>query len=239
MAYTRSRLASLPPRFYEELSSSLITIPFLGKLKDENLQNLSPLTRIYSTSFSQPTNEFKGTLLSCLDLVYYCDAADKTKPYNEWRGRLDGNEETNTLRFISEICAGFYVKLNTNSKPIKDKTSYAVLYAFRPWSSHFGEPKLAVKEMKDGKMIEDAPLKNIKADQIVAICGPTNSLCEAVVAWLQTNMGACFDGIRTTVPLASGATDVARALEESLGILGTATLRERYVTNMRAHMEKL
>ena len=109
------------PRLYEELSRSLITIPFLGKLKDENLQNLEPHARIYPTGFSQPTNEFKGTLLSCLDLVY-CDSADKTKPYNEWRGQLDDNEETNTLRFISEICAGYYVKLNTNNKPIKDKT---------------------------------------------------------------------------------------------------------------------
>ena len=93
--------------------------------------------------------------------------------------------------------------------------------------------------MKDGKMINDAPLKNIKADQIVAIGGLTNSLCEAVVAWLQANTGACFDGIRTTVPMASGATDVARALEESLGILDNGSLRERYVTNMRAHMDKL
>ena len=114
-----------------------------------------------------------------------------------------------------------------------------MLYAFRPWSSHFGEPQLAMKEMKDGKMIKDAPLKNIKADQIVAIGGLTNSLCEAVGAWLQANMGACFDGIRTTIPLASGAADVARALEESLGILGTVTLRERYATNVRAHMDKL
>ena len=98
----------------------LIIILFLGKLKDENLQNLEPHARIYPTGFSQPTNEFKGTLLSCLDLAY-CDATDETKPYSEWRGRLDGNEETNTLRFISKIGAGYYVKLNTNRKPIKNR----------------------------------------------------------------------------------------------------------------------
>ena len=32
---------------------------------------------------------------------------------------------------------GYYAKLNTNSKPMKEKTSYAVLYAvlyaLRPW----------------------------------------------------------------------------------------------------------
>ena len=33
--------------------------------------------------------------------------------------------------------------------------------------------------------------------------------------------------------------DVARALEGSLGYLNPKTLRERYVTNMRAHAEEL
>ena len=93
--------------------------------------------------------------MSCVDLVY-CDKADKTKPYNELRGRLGGNEETNTLRFISDISMGYYVKLSTNSKPMKEKTSYAVLYAFRPRRSDFDEPEFAVKEMKDDKIIEDA-----------------------------------------------------------------------------------
>ena len=50
-----------------------------------------------------------------------------------------------TKRFISETCAGYYAKLNTNCKPMKDKTSFAVLYAYRPWSGHFGEPQLAVR----------------------------------------------------------------------------------------------
>ena len=59
-------------------------------------------------------------------------------------------------------------------------------------------------------MINDAPLKNIKADQIVAIGGLTNSLCEAVVAWLQANMSACFDGIRTTATTTAGAAAVGR-----------------------------
>ena len=80
---------------------------------------------IYPTEFSPPPSEFRATLLSCVGLVY-CNAADKTKPYNELRGRLGGSEETNTLRFISEIRVGYCVKLNTNSKPIKEKTSYAV-----------------------------------------------------------------------------------------------------------------
>ena len=33
--------------------------------------------------------------MSCVDLVY-CDEADETKPYNDVRGRLGDNEETNT-----------------------------------------------------------------------------------------------------------------------------------------------
>ena len=65
---------------------------------------------------------------------------------------------------------------------MQDKTSWAVLYAFRPWGGHFGEPQLAVMEMKEGRMIKDAAVKHIKADQIVAIGGLTNSLCDAVTA---------------------------------------------------------
>ena len=107
--------------------------------------------------------------------------------------------------------------------------------AFRQWRSGFGEPELAVKEMKDGKMTKDAPLKVVKAAQIVAIGGLTNSLCEAVHAWLKANMGVCFDGIRTTETTTSGATDVSRTLEESVGILDKKTLCERYVTNTCAH----
>ena len=73
------------PRFYEHCPRSLLTLPFLGKLKVDDLQNIEPRARIYPTVFNQPPGEFKGTLLSCVDLVY-CDAADKTKPYSEWRG---------------------------------------------------------------------------------------------------------------------------------------------------------
>ena len=222
------------PRLYEHKSRALLRVPFLGKLKDGDLQGLEPHKRIYLTGFSQPKGEFKGTHLSCVGILY-CDGADKTKPYNEWRGRLHHNEETNTKRFISEICAGYFVKLNTNCKPIKENTSYAVLYAFRPWSDRFGEPQLAVKEMKDGNMIKDVALKIIKADQLVAIGGLTNSLCDGVVAWLQANL-PCFK----SMPLAKGATaDVARALEGSLGVLNAKSLRERYVTNMRVYMDEL
>ena len=119
----------------------------------------------------------------------------------------------------------------------------AVLYAFRPWGSHFGEPQLAVMEMKKGEMIKNAPVRHIKADQIVAIGGLTNSLCDAVTAWLTANM-PCFKSIRTTEILAKGATarseaDVGRALEESLAVLSPKALRERYVTNMRAYMDEL
>ena len=159
----------------------MLTVPHMGKMKDDDLLGLEPHDRIYPASFYHPKGEFKGTLLCCIDLVY-CDGADKTKPYNEWRGTLHSTVEANTKRFISEICAGYYVKLNTNCKPMKDKTSFAVLYAFRPWSGHFGEPQLAVKEMKDGQMIKDVAPKFIKADQIVAIGGLTNSLCDAVTA---------------------------------------------------------
>ena len=56
---------------------------------------------------------------------------------------------------------------------------------------------------------------------------------------LQANL-PCFKSIRTTEPLAKGATaDVARALEESLGVLNAKSLRERYVTNMRVYMDEL
>ena len=37
-------------------------------------------------------------------------------------------------------------------------------------------------EMKEGQMIKGAPVKNVKADQIVAIGGLANSLCDAVTA---------------------------------------------------------
>ena len=135
---------------------------------------------------------------------------------------------------------GYYAKLNTNSKPMKEKTSYAVLYVFRPRRSDFGEPELAVKEMKDGKMIEDAPpLKFVTAMQIVAIGGLTNLLCDAAEAWLKANMGAYFDGIRTTGNIAAGAADVGRALEESLGILDKKQLHERYILHVRAYFGKV
>ena len=81
--------------------------------------------------------------------------------------------------------------------------------------------------------------KFIKADQIVAIGGLTNSLCDAVVEWLQANL-PCFKSIRTTEPLAKGGTaDVGRALEESLGVIDLKTMRARYVANMRAYMDEL
>ena len=67
---------------------------------------------------------------------------------------------------------GYYAKLNTNSKPMKEKIKYAVLCAFCPWRSDCGEPELAVKEMKDGKMTEDAPpLKLSKENKHLAVNG--------------------------------------------------------------------
>ena len=225
------------PRFYENNSRAAITVPFLGKLNSK-VENVDPHGRIYPTEFCQPLGEFKGMLLSCVVLVY-CDEADKTKPYNEFRGRLGDDEETNTLRFISDISRGYYVKLNTNSKPMKEKIQCAVLYAFRPWRSDCGELELTVRVMKDGKMIEVTPLKLAKATQIVAIGGLTNSLCDAVEAWLKTNMGACFGGIRTTGKTTAGAADFGRALGESLDILDKKQLRERYILNMRAHFGKV
>ena len=106
---------------------------------------------------------------------------------------------------------------------MKEKILWAVLYAFRPWGSHFGEPQVAVMEMKEGKMIQGATVKNVNASEIVAIGGLTNSLCVAVIAWLAANM-PCFKSIRTDEQLAKGPTarseaDVGRALEESLGVL--------------------
>ena len=120
---------------------------------------------------------------------------------------------------------------------------WAVLYAFRPWGSHFGEPQVAVMEMKDGKMIQGAPVKNVNASEIVAVGGLTNSLCNAVCAWLTDKM-PCFKSIRTEDQLAKGATarseaDVGRALEESLGVLNAKKMRERYVGNMRAYFTEL
>ena len=80
---------------------------------------------MFPTAFYQNKSEFKGmfkgTILSCVDLVY-CDGPDLTTPYNEWRGSQNRKPASNTKRFISEICAGYYVKLNTNSKPMKDKS---------------------------------------------------------------------------------------------------------------------
>ena len=105
------------PRLYEQKSRALLTVPFMGKLTDDDMQGLEPHARIYPTSFHQPKGEFKGTLLSCIGLLY-CDDADKAKPYNKWRGTLHRDEKTNTKRFISEICAGYSVKLNTNCKPM-------------------------------------------------------------------------------------------------------------------------
>ena len=86
-------------------------------------------------------------------------------------------------------------------------------------------------------------MKNVNASEIVAIGGLTNSLCNAVCAWLTANM-PCFKSIRTEEQLAKGATarseaDVGRALEESLGVLNPKKLRERYVVNMRAYTDEL
>ena len=74
-------------RYYEQKSRAMLTVPYMGKMKDDELIGIEPHDRIYPKSFYQSKGEFKGTLLSCLDLVY-CDGADKTKPYNKWRGTL-------------------------------------------------------------------------------------------------------------------------------------------------------
>ena len=126
---------------------------------------------------------------------------------------------------------------------MEDKTMWAVLYAFRPWASPFGEPQVAVMEMKEGKMVTGATVKHVNACDIVAVGGLTNSLCNAVCAWLTEKM-PCFKSIRTEEQLAKGATprseaDVGRALEESLGILDPALCRKRFVTNMRAYADEL
>ena len=229
-------------RFYEQKNRALMTVVHMGMFKDDELIGIEPHDRMFPTGFYQPKSEFKGTILSCVDLVY-CDGPDLTTPYNEWRGSHHTTAASNTKRFISEICAGYYVKLNTNSKPMKDKAMWAVLYAFRPWASPFGEPQVAVMEMKEGKMVKGATVKHVNACDIVAVGGLTNSLCNAVCAWLTENM-PCFKSIRTEEQLAKGATprseaDVGRALEESLGILDLALCRKRFVANMRAYADEL
>ena len=113
-------------RFYEQKTRAIMTVPYMGKVKNDDLIGIEPHDRMSPIGFYQPKGEFKGTILSCIDLVY-CDGADKATPYNEWRGTLHRTVEANTKRFISEICAGYYAKLNTNSKPMKEKTSWAVL----------------------------------------------------------------------------------------------------------------
>ena len=226
-------------RYYEQKNRAVMTVPHMGMMKDDELIGIEPHDRMFPAGFYQPkSDDFKGTILSCLDLVY-CDGADFATPYSEWRGTLHTNAAANTKRFISEICVGYYVKLNTNSKAMKDKTSWAVLYAFRPWASYFGEPQVAVMEMKEGKMIQGAPVKNVNASEVVAVGGLTNSLCVAVCAWLTANM-PCFKSIRTEEQLVKGATarseaDVGRALEERLGVLNAKKMRERYVVIMRAY----
>ena len=136
------------PRCYEHSLRSVITVPFLGEF-NSNVENTERHDRIFPTKFRQPKDEFKGMLLSCVDLVY-CDEEDKTKPHRNFGGQFT-DEETNTLRFISDISMGYYAKLNTNSTPMKKNTKYAVLYAFRPWRSDSGEPELTVKEMKTAR----------------------------------------------------------------------------------------
>ena len=229
-------------RFYEHHNRALMTVVHMGTYKDDALIGIEPHDRLYPTGFYQRKGEFKGTILSCVDLIY-CDGPDLSTPYNEWRGSQSDQPASNNKRFISEICAGYYVKLNTNSKPMKDKAMWAVLYAFRPWASPYGEPQVAVMEMKEGKMVKGAPVKHVNACDIVAVGGLTNSLCNAVCAWLTDNM-PCFKSIRTEEQLAKGATprseaDVGRALEESLGILDLALCRKRFVVNMRAYADEL
>ena len=234
------------PRYYEQRNRALMTVVHMGMFKDNELLGIEPHDQMFPTAFYQNKSEFKGmfkgTIMSCVDLVY-CDGPDLTTPYNEWRGSLHRTPARNTKRYISEICAGYYVKLNTNSKPMEDKTMWAVLYAFRPWASPFGEPQVAVMEMKEGKMVTGATVKHVNACDIVAVGGLTNSLCNAVCAWLTEKM-PCFKSIRTEEQLTKGATprseaDVGRALEESLGILDLELLRKRFVTNMRAYADEL
>ena len=122
------------PRYYEQRNRALMTVVHMGMFKDNELLGIEPHDQMFPTAFYQNKSEFKGTIMSCVDLVY-CDGPDLTTPYNEWRGSLHRTPARNTKRYISEICAGYYVKLNTNSKPMKDKTMWAVLYAFRPWAS--------------------------------------------------------------------------------------------------------
>ena len=234
-------------RFYEQKNRALMTVVHMGMFKDnELLGGTEPHDQMFPTAFYQNKSEFKGmfkgTILSCVDLVY-CDGPDSTTPYNEWRGSQNRKAASNTKRFISEICVGYYVKLNTNSKPMKDKAMWAVLYAFRPWASPYGEPQVAVMEMKEGKMVTGATVKHVNACDIVAVGGLTNSLCKAVCAWLTEKM-PCFQSIRTEEQLTKGATprseaDVGRALEESLGILDLELCRKRFVTNMRAYADEL
>ena len=48
------------PRFYEHRPRSVLTLPFLGKLKDGDLQNLEPHVRIYPTGFSRASSKARS-----------------------------------------------------------------------------------------------------------------------------------------------------------------------------------
>ena len=72
-------------RFYEQKTRAIMTVPHMGKMKDDDLTGIEPHDRMFPTGFYQPMGDFKGMILSCIDLVY-CDGADKATPYDEWRG---------------------------------------------------------------------------------------------------------------------------------------------------------
>ena len=67
-------------RFYEQKTRAIMTVPYMGKMKDDDLIGIEPHDRMFPTGFYQPKSDFKGTIMSCVDFVY-CDGPDLATPY--------------------------------------------------------------------------------------------------------------------------------------------------------------
>ena len=65
----------------------MMTVAHMGMFMHDELKGTEPHARMFPTGFYQSRSDFKGTIMSCVDLVY-CDGADLAAPYSEWRGTL-------------------------------------------------------------------------------------------------------------------------------------------------------
>ena len=213
-------------RFYEKQSRSVVFVPRIGPARG-NIVNINPNERMFPTQHKADSSRFHGTLCSAVDLAWFTEEDNASKPsYTDWAGSIE-KLETPTLgvhKYFSDIAPGYFVKLDSS-----ETKKYAVLYVYRPFKSADGEPEIVVVEIDENeKFGENAKLQSTKGAQIIEVGGGNNSLCKRVVAWLKEKLGWVFNGCQVDSGTEDGQVDPAHVVEHMLGILDREKIKSSY-----------